>query len=158
MTGTIASAFSWYTVPDDPWSTEACWLSALVLALTAISLAAQQTIGLSRLSTCEKGWLKIRRLLGEQDPSYENPSMRRYSASHHQYFESRVRMKKSQLWIWQTPVMLSNFAILLFIIGLMISVFVRAAVVHGDWSTGRMQVMLFQPALSRKPREISYSS
>lgn len=145
MTGTIASAFSWSTVPDDPWSTEALWTSALVLALTAISLATQQTIGLSRLSSCEKGWQKIRRLLGEQNPYYGTRSMRRSFGRLRRYTESRVRIKKSQLWIWQTPVMLSNFAILLFVIGLMISIFVRAVRLRGDWSQGRIQVILFPP-------------
>lgn len=51
-------------------------------------------------------------------------------------------MKKSQLWIWQTPVMLSNFAILLFVIGLMISIFVRAARSLGDWTKGNNQVLV----------------
>ncbi|KAI4190980.1 MAG: hypothetical protein L6R41_000430 [Letrouitia leprolyta] len=58
VTGTIASAFSWYSVASDPWTTEACWASAMVMARTAISLASQQTIGLSRLCSCEDGWLK----------------------------------------------------------------------------------------------------
>ena len=60
--------------------------TALVLALTAVSLAAQQTIGLSRLSTCEKGWLKIRRLLGEENPSFSGGQCaersRMYVAAH----------------------------------------------------------------------------
>ena len=42
--------------------------------------------------------------------------------------------------MWQTPVMLTNFAILLFVIGLMISVFLRAARSHGDSSKGNSQV------------------
>ena len=158
MTGTIASAFSWYTVPDDPWSTEACWTSALVLALTAISLAAQQTIGLGRLSTCENGWLKIRHLLGEQNPSCGTRSKCRIIASLRRHSESRVRLKKSQLWIWQTPVMLSNFAILLFVIGLMISIFARAAALHGDWSTGRIQVILTHPTIFHFLNRMSHSS
>ena len=50
-------------------------------------------------------------------------------------------MKKSQLWIWQTPVMLSNFAILLFVIGLMISMFDRAIRSQRDWTKGDIQVV-----------------
>lgn len=49
-------------------------------------------------------------------------------------------MKNSQLWIWQTPVMLSNFAILLFVIGLLISVFVRAVRSRNGWIEGNNQV------------------
>lgn len=45
--------------------------------------------------------------------------------------------------MWQTPVMLSNFAILLFVVGLMISVFVRAARSRGEWSTGSIQVFFY---------------
>ena len=118
-------------------------MSALLLALTAISLATQQTIGLNRLCSCENGLLKIRHLLGEKNPSYECHSARPYVGRYQKSAEDRVRMKKSQLWIWQTPVMLSNFAILLFIIGLMISVFHRAAASRGDWSTGHIQVLPF---------------
>ncbi|KAL9594765.1 MAG: hypothetical protein Q9219_006851 [cf. Caloplaca sp. 3 TL-2023] len=104
VTGTIASAFSWYSVEDDPWSTEACWTSALVLALTAISLATQQTIGLSRLCSCEDGWLKVRLLLGQKNPPYQrNPLEPSYMRRPHRHGENVVKMKKSQLWIWQTP-------------------------------------------------------
>ena len=141
MTGTIASAFSWYSVESDPWSTEACWTSALVLALTSISLATQQTIGLSRLCSCENGWLRVRRLLGDFDHSQSRSSFDSSFLSGPQApAEKRIRPKKSQLWMWQTPVMLSNFAILLFVIGLMISVFVRAVQSRGDWAKGSNQV------------------
>ncbi|KAL8935987.1 MAG: hypothetical protein Q9216_005163 [Gyalolechia sp. 2 TL-2023] len=135
ITGTIAAAFSWYSVEDDPWTTEACWTSALVLALTAISLATQQTIGLSRLSSCENGWLKVRHLLGKDNPDY-GKSLRRP----HKHAKNKMKMKTSQLWMWQTPVMLSNFSILLFVVGLMISIFARAARTRGDWTKGQIQV------------------
>ncbi|KAL8831671.1 MAG: hypothetical protein Q9170_005194 [Blastenia crenularia] len=141
VTGTIASAFSWYSIDDDPWTTEAFWTAALVLTLTAISLATQQTIGLSRLCSCENGWLKVRNLLGEENPSYRRIERKPSFLSRPQrHPENKIRMKKSQLWMWQTPVMLLNFAILLFVIGLMISVFVRAARYGGDWTNGRIQV------------------
>lgn len=143
ITGTIASAFSWYSVQDDPWSTEACWTSALVLALTAISLATQQTIGLSRLCSGENGWLKVRRLLGEAACDCRSHLEQSGLGSPHRHTGSRVRMKKSQLWMWQTPVMLSNFAILLFVIGLMISMFVRAIRSQRDWTTGDLQIAIF---------------
>lgn len=136
ITGTIAAAFSWYSVEDDPWAAEACWTSALVLALTAISLATQQTIGLSRLCSCEDGWPKVRHLLGKNNPDYGKSPRRP-----HRHAEGKVKMKTSQLWMWQTPVMLSNFSILLFVIGLMTSIFARAARTRGDWTKGRNQVL-----------------
>lgn len=135
VTGTIASAFSWYSVASDPWTTEACWASAMVMARTAISLASQQTIGLSRLCSCEDGWLKVRHLLGKSNPDY-GESLRQ----HHRHSQCRVKMKTSQLWMWQTPVMLANIAILLFVIGLMIAIFARAVQSQGDWTKGRNQV------------------
>ena len=113
-----------------------------MLALTAISLATQQTIGLSRLCSGDNGWLKVRRLLGELDPIYVNQSEQSCLDRTHRHPASRVRMKNSQLWIWQTPVMLSNFAILLFVIGLMISTFVRAARSQNGWIEGNNQVVL----------------
>lgn len=151
ITGTIASAFSWYSVQDDPWSTEACWTSALVLALTAISLATQQTIGLSRLCSGDDGWLKVRRLLGEADPCDDcrrRPGKKSGAHSPRRHAGARVRMKKRQLWIWQTPVMLSNFAILLFVVGLMISMFVRAVRSRRDWTSGDLQIAIFFGAAS----------
>ena len=110
-------------------------MSSLVLALTAISLAAQQTIGLNRLRSCENGLLKIRHLLGEAPGKAQD---RHLAASHGSDNAkdglTRTRIKRSQLWAWQTPIMMSNFAILLFIVGLMIAVFARAAATMGDWS------------------------
>ena len=140
----IAIANSWFTVPDDPWSTNACWMSALLFALTAISLAAQQTIGLNRLYSCEDGLLKIRHLLGEANPRHRSLSMGFYTTESHDN-QGRIRIKRSQLWTWQTPIMLSNFSILLFIVGLMIAIFVRAAATLGDFSKSDTKV--FGPAL-----------
>lgn len=148
-------------MPDDPWSTNACWVTALLFALTAISLAAQQTIGLNRLYSCENGLLKIRHLLGEIDPKYESQPMTFYETGNHGATERRVRIKRSQMWTWQTPisrssmslsgilpligVVLSNFSILLFIVGLMIAIFVRAATARGDLSEADTRVLF--PAL-----------
>ena len=84
----------------------------------------------------ENGWLKVRALLGEVE-GHSKPS---YLDQRHEQAGRSVKMKKSQLWMWQTPVMLSNFAILLFVVGLMISIFVRAARNHADWTTGHNQV------------------
>lgn len=113
----------------------------MVLALTAISLATQQTIGLSRLRSGKDGWANVRLLLGEKNPDYlKGPSGQSQRSWPYKSAESEFKMKRSQLWLWQTPVMLSNFAILFFVVGLMISVFVRAARSRGDWTKGNNQV------------------
>ena len=119
-------------------------MSALLFALTAISLAAQQTIGLNRLYSCEDGLLKIRNLLGEANPKHRSLSMGFYGSESHDT-EGRIRIKRSQIWTWQTPIMLSNFSILLFIVGLMIAIFVRAAATLGDFSKSDTKV--FEPSL-----------
>ena len=109
-------------------------MSSLVLALTAISLAAQQTIGLNRLRSCENGWLKIRHLLGEAPGKEDHHPTASHGSDDAKDVSNRTRIKRSQLWAWQTPIMMSNFAILLFIVGLMIAIFARAAATMGDWS------------------------
>lgn len=109
-------------------------MSSLVLALTAISLAAQQTIGLNRLRSCENGLLKIRHLLGEAPWKQEHHSDVSHVSDDAKDGFNRTKIKRSQLWAWQTPIMMSNFAILLFIVGLMIAIFARAAATMGDWS------------------------
>ena len=132
-------------------------MTALLFALTAISLAAQQTIGLNRLYSCENGLLKIRHLLGEINPKYESQPLNIYNSGNHGGAERRVRIKRSQMWTWQTPIsrsslwlsvmllltgiVLSNFSILLFIIGLMIAIFFRAATARGDLSEADTKVL-----------------
>ena len=142
ITGAVIGSFQIYSAATDPWSTNAFWVSALLLALTSISIATQQSIGLNRLSSYENGLGKIRLLLGEQNPRFDNIHRATYKGRNEKIAEYRFRMRKSQLWIWQTPVMLLNFAILLFIIGLMIAVFSKAVQAHGDWSSGDMKVPL----------------
>lgn len=139
ITATIAAAFSWFSIENDPWSTYACWMSALLFALTAISLAAQQSIGLNRLYSCEDGLLKIRLVLGELNPRYEERTPRTHREDHNDA-DARIRMRRSQLWMWQAPIMLLNFSILLFIIGLMLSIFVRAVASTGGLSSPEIKV------------------
>ncbi|MCJ1235150.1 hypothetical protein MMC14_003116 [Varicellaria rhodocarpa] len=139
ISGVVIGSFSTYSAPSDPWTTHALWLSALLLALTSISIATQQSIGLNRLSSNENGLYKIRRLLGEDNPRYHPYDRGLYVSDNEQSKEPRVRIRKSQLWIWQTPVMLLNFALLLYIIGLMTAVFSRAVAARGDWSDGNIK-------------------
>ncbi|KAL9115059.1 MAG: hypothetical protein Q9187_007353 [Circinaria calcarea] len=140
ITGAVVGSFQIYSAETDPWSTNALWVSALLFSLTSISIATQQCIGLNRLSSREDGPGKIRLLLGEENPRFDKPHTATYTGRDEKITEYRLRMRKSQLWVWQTPVMLLNFAILLFIIGLMIAVFSRAVKAHGDWSTGDIKV------------------
>lgn len=131
-------------------------MSSLVLALTAISLAAQQTIGLNRLRSCENGLLKIRHLLGEAPEQGERHPTASYASDDAKDVLKKTKIKRSQLWAWQTPIMMSNFAILLFIVGLMIAIFARAAATMGDWSKpdGKVPLALLLPG-SRELIEVS---
>ncbi len=83
-------------------------------------------------------------MLGEENPRYGNYNAQRgYVGSNEKIVEYKMRMRRSQLWLWQTPVMLLNFAILLFIVGLLVKVFNAAVVSKGDWKTGDIQVAIF---------------
>ena len=94
-------------------------------------------------------------MLGEENPYYQDTFYRNQNPNHNartqtnyigsdeKFTEHKMRMRRSQLWIWQTPVMLSNFAILLFIVGLLIKVFNEAVASMGDWTTGDIQVAIF---------------
>ena len=140
----VVGASSWFSAPTDPWTTRAFWSSALLFAMVSIALATQQSIALNRIMNYENSLRRIRSMLGEENPFYSNQN------SHNGYWgrdekieHARMRMRKSQLYIWQTPVMLSNFSILLFVIGLFVKLFQAAVATNGNWQTGDIQVAIF---------------
>lgn len=109
----IASAFSWLTAPKNPYPTTILWLCGLVLAVTSISAAAQQSIALSRLNSHPEGLRQIRRQLG-------GPVSLRSSTDRGEVVGRNVAWKPSllQVYVWQVPVMMLNFSILMFLAGL----------------------------------------
>ena len=89
-----------------PWTVYAAFYTALILSLAAVSVGSQQTITLFRLGRNRDGLESLQRLLRDKaDPHTTS---------------------KSQLYLWQLPVMLLNISILLFIIGLMIIIWNQA--------------------------------
>jgi hypothetical protein len=80
------------------------WYSGLFLALVSIAIAVQQTVALHRLNSNQYGLARLRSML-----SYKHAGV--------------IKARYSQVYIWQTPIMLLNVSILLFLIGLTIVVF-----------------------------------
>lgn len=101
-------AITWQP-PQPSWLPTGLWYSSLVLDLVAICLATQQSVALNRLSCYKDGLSKIRFVLGHMQPSKDGRP---------ETWEPR----RLQLYVWQTPIMLLNFSILLFIIGLSVMI------------------------------------
>jgi len=90
-----------------PWTVYATFYAALILSLAAVSIGSQQTITLFRLGHNRDGLESLQKLLRKKaDPHIAS---------------------KSQLYLWQLPVMLLNVSILLFIIGLIVIIWSQAA-------------------------------
>ncbi|KAH8743714.1 hypothetical protein F5882DRAFT_313368 [Hyaloscypha sp. PMI_1271] len=133
-----ATAFTWPEVPQSPWSTKALWHASLALNITAICVATQQTVALHRLSCYADGPKKIRSVLGEETGA---PVL---GASQQKF----IRPRWSQLYVWQTAVMLLNFGVLLFAIGLVIFVFDSLGENGSSWSSDDIKVRnLYYPPL-----------
>ena len=104
VSGVCASAFSWYNITPQPYPVRSVWYSGLLLALVSITIAVQQSVALHRLSSNQDGLAKLRSML-----SYKHAGV--------------LKARYSQVYIWQTPVMLLNVSIFFFLIGLVIVVF-----------------------------------
>jgi len=78
-----------------------------MLDLVAVCLATQQTVALNRLSCYKDGLSRIRLLLGEKLVSKEEGQPERWTP------------RVLQLYVWQTPIMLLNFGVALFVGGLL---------------------------------------
>ena len=76
--------------------------------LTSICLATQQGVSLNRLSGYGDGLSRIRRMLGSRADGLANSIAVPYW---------------DQLYVWQTPIMLLNVSIVLFIVGVVIKLF-----------------------------------
>jgi hypothetical protein len=103
MASVIATSFTWPLLsPSEPQSQTShaivlgIWYSALLLALGAIATATQQAIKLARLATYSDCRARVCVMLGNSDK----------------------RPRAVQLFIWQSPVMLQNGSVYMFIGGL----------------------------------------
>ena len=94
------------------------WYCALLLALGTIATASQQAVMLTRLSSYTDGPERVCRMLGKLEGG-------------------SWRARKLQLFIWQSPVMLQNGSIYMFIAGLVVLVW---KVAMDQWSTDHLKV------------------
>ncbi|KAG8354233.1 hypothetical protein FVEN_g7816 [Fusarium venenatum] len=106
LAGVVAAAFSWQDLKDLSWPTKGLWYGSLIIDLTSICLATQQSLTLHRLSCYTNKCERVREMLSKSSSYQAHPS------------EAEV----TQLYVWQTPIMLLNIGIVLFIIGLAIQI------------------------------------
>jgi len=118
----LLCTFTWDHVSDSVPIVRALWYSSLLLALTSLSIATQQGVTLRRLSSHKEGLLFVRMLLGR-------PKKLQHDA---------VEPRLAQLYVWQTPVMLLNFSIILAVLGLAVLIVDKAE--KSGWSNADMQV------------------
>lgn len=100
LTGIVTAALSWQDSTTIHWVTHGLWYGSILINVTSIFLATQQSVTLNRLRCYQDCWQRIRRILG-----------------------TGPRPHKIQLFVWQAPIMLLNFAAILFVIGLTVSFF-----------------------------------
>jgi len=103
----ISAAFTWHPLQQIPWGTAGLWYGALLMALTSICLATQQAVFLNRLSGYSDSLSRIRGILGSQPQFLGRP-------------KADPMPNWDQLYVWQTPIMLLNFSVILFIVGIVI--------------------------------------
>jgi hypothetical protein len=103
MSSVIATSFTWPLLSPSETQSQTphtivlgIWYSALLLALGAIATATQQAIKLARLATYPDCRARVCAMLGN----------------------SNKRPRAVQLFVWQSPVMLQNGSVYLFIGGL----------------------------------------
>jgi hypothetical protein len=102
----VTGAIGWpsdASMPAPPWITMAAWYSSLILGLTSLSSAMQQSLTLYRLGCYEDSLPRLRAILGRRQRRVDGSTF--------------WTVRWSQMVVWQVPVMLLNFAILLFIGG-----------------------------------------
>lgn len=105
----VTGAIAWPqdpSTPAPPWITRASWYSSLILGLTAISSATQQSLTLYRLGYYEDCLSRLRHILGQEHRRKDGSTV--------------WTVRWAQMVVWQIPVMLLNFSILLFVSGLLV--------------------------------------
>lgn len=103
LAGVVTAALSWQDPTSVHWITRGLWYGSILIDMASICLATQQSVALNRLCCYQDRWEKIRRMLGA-GPDHTRPH-------------------KIQLFVWQAPIMLLNFGVILFVVGLTASFF-----------------------------------
>jgi hypothetical protein len=94
------------------------WYPALLLALGAIATASQQAVMLTRLRNYNDGPQRLRKMLGKLEGGSWRP-------------------RKLQLFVWQSPAMLQNASIYMFVAGLVVLIW-KASM--NPWSNDQLKV------------------
>jgi len=92
------------------------------MTLTSICLATQQGVALNRISGYANSLERLRAMLGTDSSPVSNSTTPNWD----------------QLYVWQTPIMLLNVSVILFIVGLIIMVFDELA--RDLWSERSIKV------------------
>lgn len=106
IAGVVSGTFSWSTIDLAPWTAKAMFYCTLFVSLSAVATGSQQSIALNRYGQHQEGLKSLQQLL--TDSKTGKPS-------------------QMQKYVWQLPVMLLNISIALFLIGLAILIWDRAA-------------------------------
>ena len=109
------TAFTWPKASTVSAVTISTWYGSLLLNIIAISISTQQAITLHRLSCYPDSAKRILSMLGRPAPPSSSTN--------------KTWPKYAQVYLWQTAVILLNFGILLFLVGL--SHFIYAGVCPG---------------------------
>lgn len=109
IAGCLTSTGSWPSILSDgtpqPWTVKACWYCGIILALSSVLVAAQQSIRLHRLSCHRDAYNKVRRLLSQK-----------HRCRHTGYALPRNGL----VYIWQLSVLFLTLSVLAMISGIFI--------------------------------------
>ncbi|KAI1418412.1 hypothetical protein F5Y13DRAFT_149119 [Hypoxylon sp. FL1857] len=118
----VASAFSWSVFTDDSDGStcvkivKACWYGALILSVSSIAAASQQITTIHRLDMYPDAPAIIHELLGEAVQSTSGCGQATGTAT----ATPTLKLRLSQAFLWQIPVMLLNGSLYFFTAGLCI--------------------------------------
>ncbi len=125
----VGAAFSWKDPDQMFWATGGLWYGSLFMDLTCICLATQQAVAINRVSCYPDKDVKIREMLGVEGTN------------------GIRRPRWSQIFVWQTPVMLMYIGVLLFVAGLVIQFF---AGLPSVWSPDNVKVSPCRPSFVKR--------
>ena len=106
------------------WPIRSLWYTGLICTIGSISVATQQSISLYRFSATDRGLKRIRTILGGR-----------------QNGGGKWQPAMSQVYVWQTPVMLLRFGIVLFLLGLLVLLWTVAPNTSGDLYVGTLSLI-----------------
>ncbi|KAH9908198.1 hypothetical protein F4778DRAFT_467511 [Xylariomycetidae sp. FL2044] len=108
LAGVLTSTGSWPTILPNgtlsPWTVRACWYCGILLALTSVLTAAQQSIRLHRLSCHRRPHVAIRRLLRSRQVSREGKALPR----------------RAQVFMWQMSGLILSASVFAMLTGMFI--------------------------------------